>query len=86
MEARLSLHDEVFPSLETWQQNFLMLNSLTISASNADGFWAQGSDGKEWIFSFTSSLAGWVAQYKGRTHPAHRKVQRYDPGDWIKNA
>jgi hypothetical protein len=80
----MTLHDDIFPNLLTWQQNFLMLNNLTITSASADGFWVRNPDGQDWRFQFTSSLAAWEAQYKGRTHPQHRKIQPYDPGDWIK--
>lgn len=80
----LNLHDETFPHLLTWQQNFLLLHSLTITSAQADGFTASAEDGRDWQFKFTSGLAGWVAQYKGKTFMKPREIQSYNIHDWIK--
>lgn len=80
----MNLHDEMFPHLLTWQQNFLMLNSLRIRTASATGIDVVDSEERSWNLSFTSSLAGWVAQYKGKTHGPLRRVQSYNPHDWIK--
>lgn len=87
MEARLTLHDETLLRLAPWRQNFLLLYNLTIVAAGSESLEAEElGTGKFWRFKFSASLAGWAAQYKGRTHTPSRMIQRYDLTDWIKNA
>lgn len=84
-----SLHDQTMPELELWQQNFLMLNNLTICAVGATSIHAANPGGLEWGFNKIGTLAGWVAQYKGRTHPPSvehmEDAARYALKRWLKD-
>jgi hypothetical protein len=80
----MNLHNEMFPRLHTWQQNFLMLNNLQIRTATKTGIDVVDSEERSWHLLFSSTLAGWVAQYKGKTFHKPREIKPYDPRDWIK--
>lgn len=64
----VTLHDEIFPQLALWQQNFLMLYGLTITHSSCGAVSVTDGHHKAWRFAYSASPAAWRAWYLGDTH------------------
>lgn len=78
-----TLHDEIFPQLALWQQNFLMLYGLRITYADAEGISVTDDNWKAWRLMYRGTIAAWRARYIGDTHPAPPNPPRFNIGQNI---